>query len=93
MEGLRRLLPSLHVSRLAGALLVVLSVVAGYLFAGWLSDRRDTTPLARICARVDYVNSLQEQLPERLSEEMQNELALLGEQCRGALRDRAERSD
>jgi hypothetical protein len=93
MEGLRRLLPSLHVSRLAGALLIVLSVVAGYLLAGWLSGGRDTTPLARICARVDYVNSLQEQLPERLSEEMQNELALLGEQCRAALRDRAEQSD
>ena len=33
MEGLSGLLPSLHVSRLAGALLIVLSVVAGYLFA------------------------------------------------------------
>jgi hypothetical protein len=39
---------------------------------------------------VDYVSSLQEQLPERLSEEMQNELALLGEQCRTAMRDRFE---
>jgi len=93
MEGLSRWLASLRVSRLVAALFIVLSVVAGYLFAGWLSGGQDTTPLARICARVDYVNSLQEQLPERLSEEMQNELALLGEQCRGALRDRAERSD
>jgi hypothetical protein len=93
MEGLSRWLASLRVSRLVAALFIVLSVVAGYLFAGWLSGGQDTTPLARICARVDYVNSLQEQLPERLSEEMQNELALLSEQCRNAMRDRAEQTD
>jgi len=87
MEGLSHWLASLRLSRLVGALLIVLSVVAGYLFAGWLWGERDTAPLARICARVDYVNSLQQQLPERLSGEMQNELALLVEHCRAALRE------
>jgi hypothetical protein len=56
MERLRRLVPPLRVSRLVGALLVGLSVVAGYLVADWWWGSRDTTALARICARVDYVN-------------------------------------
>jgi hypothetical protein len=38
-----------------------LCFAAGYLFAASLSGARDTTPLARICSRVDYVNGLQEQ--------------------------------
>ena len=29
------------------------------------SDANDTTPLEQICARVDHVNSLQEELPEQ----------------------------
>jgi hypothetical protein len=55
------MLPPLHVSRLVGALLVVLCFVAGYLLAGWWSGARDTTPLAQICARVDYVDGLQQE--------------------------------
>jgi hypothetical protein len=39
-----------------------LCFAAGYLFAASLSGARDTTPLARICSRVDYVNGLQEEL-------------------------------
>jgi hypothetical protein len=94
MEGLSRWLASLRVSRLIGALLIALSVVAGYLFAGWLLGPRDATPLAQICARVDYLNSLQQELREPLSEEMRNEIRMLVGQCSGAiLRDRAEKSD
>ena len=67
----------------------------GYLLAGWLSGRRDTMPLTQICARVGYVNALQQELPEQqaASEEVRNEFALLVEQCRAALRDRAEETD
>jgi hypothetical protein len=93
MEGLSHWLASPRLSRLVGALIIMLCVVAGYLFVSWLSGGRDTTPLARICARIDYVNSLQQQLSEPLSEEMQNEFAMLVEQCRAALRDHAEESD
>jgi hypothetical protein len=48
--------PSLSVSRLVAVLLLVFCVGAGYLVAGWWSGSRDTTPLARICGRVDYIN-------------------------------------
>ena len=33
--------------------------------ASWLWGARDATPLAQIRARVDYIASLQEQLPEQ----------------------------
>ena len=36
--------------------------VAGYFLAGLWWSARDTSPLAQICARVDYVNGLQENL-------------------------------
>ena len=70
--------------------------VAGYLIAeGWWGVRDTTVPLAQICARVDYVNSLQEELPAQraASEEVRNEFAMLVEQCRAALRDRAKEND
>ncbi len=56
---------------LLAAVLLGAGFVAGYLIAeGWWGVR-DTTPLARICARVDYVNSLQEVLSSetRVSED------------------------
>src|SRR4051812_32942784 len=48
---------------------------------------QDTTPLRQICARVDYLNSLQKTLPEQraVTEEMRNEFAMLVVQCREAL--------
>jgi hypothetical protein len=46
-----------------------------------------------VCARVDYVNSLQENLKGAVSEEVQSELKTLVEQCRTALRDRADEND
>jgi hypothetical protein len=40
------------------AFALVLCAVAGFFLAEWLAARRDATPLARICARVDYINGL-----------------------------------
>jgi hypothetical protein len=95
MEALSRLVQRLRVSRLAGAVLIGLAVFAGYLFAGWVSGPRDTIQLAQICARVDYVNSLQEGAPTTAGgeREVRKEFASLVEQCRIALRDRAEEAD
>jgi hypothetical protein len=51
--------------------------------------------LAQICARVDYVNGLQENLKgqEAASEEVRAEFKALVEQCRTALRNRADEND
>jgi hypothetical protein len=62
------------------AVLLGAGFVAGYLIAeGWWGVRDTTAPLAQICARVDYVNSLQEELPAQwaASEEVRNEFAML----------------
>jgi hypothetical protein len=69
--------------------------VAGYFLAGLWSSARHTSPLAQICARVDYVNSLQENLKgqDAASDEVRAEFRALVEQCRTALRDRAEEND
>jgi hypothetical protein len=69
--------------------------VAGYFLASLWSSARDTSPLAQICARVDYVNSLQENIAgqDAASEEVRAEFKTLVEQCRTALRDRAEEND
>jgi len=72
---------------------LALSFVVGYFVAGVWSSGRDTSPLAQICARVDYVSSLQENLKDAASEEMRTELNTLVEQCRTALRDHAEEND
>jgi hypothetical protein len=81
------------ISRLAALVALVLCFVAGYFLASLWSSSRDKSPLAQICARVDYVNSLQENLKDAASEEVQAELDALVEQCRTALRDRAEEND
>jgi hypothetical protein len=75
--------------------LLGLFFVAGYLAAGWRSGTRDTTALAKICARVDYVNGLQQENDgqQASSEEARNELNAVVEQCRVALRNRAEEND
>jgi hypothetical protein len=70
----------------------VFCFVAGYFLANWWS-KRDTSPLAQICARVDYVNGLQEEMKDAAAEELRIELRRLLEQCRTALRDRAEEND
>jgi len=83
------------VSRL-GALvaLAVCFLAAGYFLGSWW-HARDTGRLAQICARVDYVNSLQENLkgPDAASEQVGSELKALVEQCRTALSDSAEEND
>jgi hypothetical protein len=95
MEGLSGGVSSWRVSRLTAGLLLVLSVAAGYLFAAWLSGLRDSTPLAQICARIDYVNGLQKQLEgqQAASEEVREQFKELVEQCRAALGGRAEEND
>ena len=83
-------------SRLSAFLALAFCFVAGYLLAGLWSSARDTSPLAQICARVDYVNGLQENLKggqDAASDEVGAELKALVEQCRTALRNRAEEND
>jgi hypothetical protein len=62
---------------------------------GYGRGSRDTSPLAQICVRVDYVNGLQENLKgqDAASEEVRAEFKALVEQCRTALRDHAEEND
>ncbi len=40
--------------------LLVLALLAGYLLANWWASSRETTALAQICARVDYISGLQQ---------------------------------
>ncbi len=83
------------VSRLVAVVALALCFVAGYFLAGLWSSARNTSPLAQICARVDYVNGLQENLKgqEAASEEVRAEFNALVEQCRTALRNRADEND
>jgi hypothetical protein len=82
-------------TRLAALVALAVCFVARYFLAGLWSRARDTSPLAQICARVDYVNSLQENLKgqDAASDEVRGEFKTLVEQCRTALRDRAEEKD
>jgi hypothetical protein len=91
--GLLMALPSLSVSRFVAALLLGLCFVAGCLTAGWWWGTRDTTPLARICGRVDYINGLQQEFGGDAAEEVREQLKALVEECQSALRNRAEGSD
>ena len=81
------------VSRVVALVALAFCFVAGYLLAGLWSSARDTTPLAQICARVDYVDGLQETLKDSASVEVQTEIKALVEQCRTALRNRADEND
>ena len=84
------------VSRIVTFVALALCFVAGYFLAGWWWSARDTNLLAQICARVDYVNGLQENLKggqDAASDEVGGELKALVEQCRTALRNRAEEND
>jgi hypothetical protein len=53
-------MPAFTLSRLGALVALAFCFVAGYFLAGLWSSARDTTPLAKICARVDYLNGLQE---------------------------------
>ena len=77
------------------AVLLAVCGGAGYLIAERWWGTRDSTALAQICARIDYVNGLQEELQGRLgpTQEVGDEFKALVEQCRAALRSRAEEND
>ena len=81
--------------RLGAIVALAFCFVAGYIVAGLWSSARDTSSLAQICARVDSMNGLQESLkgPDAVGDEMGVELKALVEQCRRALRNRAEEND
>jgi len=82
------------VTRLTAVVALIFCFVAGYFLAGLWSSAGDTSPLAQICARVDYVNSLQQNLHGQLAgDEVGAELKALVEQCRTALRNRADEND
>ena len=84
------------VYRLGAIVALAFCFVAGYVVASLWSSARDTSPLAQICARVDYVNGLQENLKggqDAASDEVGGELKALVEQCRTALRNRADEND
>jgi hypothetical protein len=71
------------ITRLIAVVALIFCFVAGYFLAGLWSSARDTSPLAQICARVDYVNSLQENLHGQLADdEVGAELKALVEQCK-----------
>jgi hypothetical protein len=85
-------LPTLSVSRLGAAALLLLCVVAGYLFAEWWWNGRDPR-LAKICGRVDYISGLQKEFGGDVGEEVREQLKAAVEECRTALRDRADETD
>ena len=83
MQRLSSLLSYLRVSRLVAGTRV------RDLLCGWIpacrlgSDANDTAPLKQICARVDRVNRLQEELPKQqaASDEVRHQLEALVTQC------------
>ena len=81
---------SLTVPRASALVALAACFVAGYFLAGWWSGTRNLGPLEQICARVDYVNSLQENLEgqQAASEEVRSEFKVLVEQYRAALEGR-----
>jgi hypothetical protein len=84
------------ISRANAIVALAVCFVAGYFLAEWGAPKtRDRSPIAQICARVDYVNSLQENLQgqEAASEEVRAEFKALLEQCRIALKERGEEND
>jgi len=77
------------------AFLLGLCFGAGYFIAGWWSGIRDRTPLAQLCARIDYVNGLQAELvgQQAASEEVRDQFKALVQQCREALKNRTQEQD
>jgi hypothetical protein len=86
-------MPVFSVSRPVAGVLLLLCVVAGYLFAEWWWGGRDASRLAKICDRVDYINGLQQEFGGDASEEVREQLKAAVEECRAALRNRAGESD
>jgi hypothetical protein len=80
-------LPTLSVPRLVAVVLLLLCFLAGYAFAQWWWESRDPR-LATICARIDYINGLQQEFGQDIAEEVREQLEAGVEDCRAALRDR-----
>ena len=81
---------------LAGAF-ILLSLVAGYLLAGWWYGfgAQDVTHFEQICARVDRLDSLLDGLPDQHAppEEIRNEFAMLVQQCDEAVGNSFEQNE
>ena len=75
------------------AVLLGACFVAGYLIAEHWSGTRESTALAQLCARIDYVNGLQEELQGQLgpTQEVRDEFKALVDAVR--TRDRANPDD
>jgi len=86
-------LQSLSVSRLTAGALLLMCVAAGYLSAEWWFSSRDTTQLAKICGRVEYINGLQQRFGADINEEVREQLSAAVEECRSALHSRVQDSD
>ena len=97
MEKLSNLVARLRVSRLVAGVFILLSLVAGYLLAGWWYGfgAQDVTHLEQICARVDRLDSLLDGLPDQHAppEEIRNEFAMLVQQCDEAVGNSFEQNE
>ena len=97
MEKLTQLVTRLRVSRVLAGALILLSLVAGYLLAGWWYGfgAQDVTHLEQICARVDRLDNLLDRLPDQHAppEEIRNEFAMLVQQCDEALGNSFEQNE
>jgi len=97
VEKLTQLVTRLRVSRVLAGALILLSLVAGYLLAGWWYGfgAQDVTHLEQICARVDRLDNLLDRLPDQHAppEEIRNEFAMLVQQCDEALGNSFEQNE
>ena len=97
MEKLTQLVTRLRVSRVFAGAFILLSLVAGYLLAGWWYGfgAQDVTHLEQICARVDRLDSLLDGLPDQHAppEEIRNEFAMLVQQCDEAVGNSFEQNE
>jgi len=97
VEKLSQLVTRLRVSRVLAGAFILLSLVAGYLLAGWWYGfgAQDVTHLEQICARVDRLDSLLDGLPDQHAppEEIRNEFAMLVQQCDEAVGNSFEQNE
>jgi hypothetical protein len=97
VEKLTQLVTRLRVSRVFAGAFILLSLVAGYLLAGWWYGfgAQDVTHLEQICARVDRLDSLLDGLPDQHAppEEIRNEFAMLVQQCDEAVGNSFEQNE
>ena len=97
MEKLTQLVTRLRVSRVFAGAFILLSLVAGYLLAGWWYGfgAQDVTHLEQICARVHRLDNLLDRLPDQHAppEEIRSEFAMLVQQCDEALGNSFEQNE